>query len=79
MPPMPETGATGAPGSGGEEGLRQFPENVLVELAAAVIEVNADFFVQKVLPKALDAAERIASGGTSGLPDSAAPVSPITT
>lgn len=49
--------------------------DVLVELAAKVIDVNADFFVRRVLPIATSAAERIgriASGGTSGSPGSSA-------
>jgi len=61
-------------GSGADRAwLQEQTPDVLVELAAAVIEVNADFFVQRVLPAALDAVERIvriASGGTSGLPGS---------
>lgn len=43
--------------------------DVLVDLAAKVLEVNADFFVRAVLPKVSAASEalaRIASGGTSG-------------
>jgi hypothetical protein len=55
---------------------------VLVELSAKVIEVNADFFVQKVLPAMQAAAgtlARIASGGTSGSPGSAAPDLPTAT
>lgn len=45
----------------------------LVELAAAVIEANADFFVRRVMPRLTEAAEKIAaiaSGGTSGSPGS---------
>ncbi len=56
--------------------------DVLVELSAKVIEVNADFFVQKVLPAMQAAAgtlARIASGGTSGSPGSAAPDLPTAT
>ena len=50
----------------------QTPE-VLVDLAARVLEVNADFFVQRVMPRLTEAAEKIAaiaSGGTSGSPGS---------
>ncbi|WP_126457882.1 hypothetical protein [Sulfuritortus calidifontis] len=49
--------------------------DVLVELASRVLEVNWDFFVQRVLPAINQAAERLArivSGGTSGSPDSSA-------
>lgn len=48
--------------------------DVLVELAAAVIEVNADFFARRVMPAVTQAAQALsqmadttASGGTSGL------------
>jgi hypothetical protein len=50
--------------------------DVLAELAAKVLEVNADFFVRRVLPVIQGAAERLtqsvqtASGGTSGSPPS---------
>lgn len=50
--------------------------DVLVDLAAQVLEANADFFVQRVLPRMLTAAEtltRIGSGGTHGLPASSRP------
>lgn len=50
----------------------------LVELAAAVIEANADFFVRRVMPRLTEAAEKIAaiaSGGTSGSPGSSGPAS----
>lgn len=51
--------------------------DVLIDLAARVLEVNADFFFKAVLPKVTAAAERLASltasGGTSGLPGSSAP------
>jgi len=50
--------------------------DVLAELAARVLEVNADFFVSRVLPQVTAAAERlarIASGGTSGSPPSSMP------
>lgn len=50
--------------------------DVLVDLAARVLEVNTDFFVRRVLPKLAAAADRvslIASGGTSGSPDSLRP------
>lgn len=49
--------------------------DVLVDLAAQVLEVNADFFARAVLPKVTAAAEslaRIASGGTIGSPGSSA-------
>lgn len=49
--------------------------DVLVELASRVLEVNADFFVQRVLPVINLAAGRlskIASGGTNGSPGSSA-------
>lgn len=47
----------------------------LVELAGAVLEVNADFFVQTLLPRATAVAERLAgrltaAGGLTGLPAS---------
>lgn len=50
--------------------------DVLAELAARVLEVNADFFVRRVLPAIQGAADRLtqsaqnASGGTSGSPPS---------
>lgn len=49
--------------------------DVLVDLAARVLEVNADFFVSRVLPRITAAAEKFAaiqtrSGGTSGSPSS---------
>lgn len=49
--------------------LEEQDVDTLVDLAAKVLEVNADFFVHRVLPKLAAAAERvrlIASGGTSG-------------
>lgn len=55
--------------------LGQQTPDVLVELAARVLEVNADFFVRRVLPAINAAAERlsrIASGGTNGSPGSSA-------
>jgi hypothetical protein len=48
--------------------------DVLAELAARVLEVNADFFVRRVLPVIQGAADRLtqsaqtASGGTNGSP-----------
>jgi hypothetical protein len=54
----------------------------LVDLASRVLEVNADFFVRRLLPKIAAAAERvnlIASGGTNGSQDSSAPASAIGT
>jgi len=53
--------------------------DVLAELAAKVLEVNADFFVRRVLPVVTAAADRLAqtaSGGTSGSPPSSMPDSP---
>jgi hypothetical protein len=58
--------------------------DVLAELAAKVLEVNADFFVRRVLP-VMTAADRLAqsaqtaSGGTSGSPPSSMPASPTGT
>jgi len=52
--------------------------DVLAELAARVLEVNADFFVRRVLPIVTAASERLtqtASGGTSGSPPSSGPAS----
>lgn len=51
--------------------LEEQTPDVLVDLAAQVLEVNADFFVRCVLPKVTAAAEsiaQIASGGTNGSP-----------
>lgn len=56
--------------------LEEQDAGTLVDLAAKVIEANADFFVRCVLPKVTAAAERlaaIASGGTSGSPGSVSP------
>jgi hypothetical protein len=56
--------------------------DVLAELAAKVLEVNAGFFVQRVLPVLQGAADRLAqtaSGGTSGSPPSSMPDSPTGT
>jgi hypothetical protein len=53
--------------------------DVLVELAARVLEVNAGFFVSRVQPAIQGAADRLtqsvqtASGGTSGSPPSSMP------
>jgi hypothetical protein len=58
--------------------LEEQTPDVLAELAAKVLEVNADFFVQRVLPVVNAAAERlskIASGGTSGSRGSLPPAS----
>lgn len=49
--------------------LEEQTPDVLVDLAARVLEVNADFFVRQVLPRINAAAEamaKIASGGTNG-------------
>lgn len=62
--------------------LDQQTPDVLVELASRVLEVNADFFVQRVLPVINLAAGRlskIASGGTSGSPGSSAQDLPTAT
>ena len=56
--------------------------DVLAELAAKVLEVNADFFVRRVLPVIQGAADRLAqtaSGGTSGSPPSSMPDTPTGT
>jgi hypothetical protein len=56
--------------------------DVLVELAAKVLEVNADFFVKRVLPVIQSTAEHLAqtaSGGTSGSPPSSMQDSPTGT
>lgn len=58
--------------------------DVLVELAAAVIEVNAHFFAQRVLPAVMQAtqalenitANQTGSGGTAGSPAWSAQASP---
>lgn len=52
--------------------------DVLVDLALRVMEVNADFFMARLLPRIGEASGRllaIASGGTTGSPDSSAPAS----
>ncbi|MCL6619495.1 MAG: hypothetical protein K6T33_06855 [Thermomonas hydrothermalis] len=62
--------------------LEQQTPDVLVELAGRVLEANADFFVQRVMPALTAASERIAkiaSGGTPGWPGSSAPGSAIGT
>ncbi len=62
--------------------LEQQTPDVLVDLAARVLEANADFFVQRVMPALTAASERIAkiaSGGTPGWPGSSAPGSAIGT
>lgn len=52
--------------------LEEQTPDVLIELAAKVLEVNADFFARAVLPKVAAAAERLAamtgSGGMNGSP-----------
>jgi hypothetical protein len=53
--------------------LEEQTPDVLATLAARVLEVNADFFVRRVLPIVTAAAQRMtqaASGGTSGSQDS---------
>lgn len=59
--------------------LEQQTAEVLVALAARVLEVNADFFGRRVMPLLARAADRLAalgaSGGTSSSPGSAAPAS----
>lgn len=62
--------------------LEQQTADVLVELAASVVEANADFFVRQVLPRinaAADRIARIASGGMSGSAGSSPPGSPTAT
>lgn len=62
--------------------LEQQTPDVLVDLAARVLEVNADFFVHRVLPviqAAADRLGRIASGGTSGSRGSSPPDSATAT
>lgn len=62
--------------------LEQQTPDVLVDLAARVLEANADFFVQRVMPALTAASERIAkiaSGGTPGWPASSASGSAIGT
>lgn len=62
--------------------LEEQTPDVLIDLAARVLEVNADFFVRSVLPKVTEAAERLAtltaSGGTNGSHDSSDPASATT-
>lgn len=56
--------------------------DVLIELAAQVLEVNADFFVHRALPRLTAAAERLAkigSGGTASSPGSSEPASATAT
>jgi hypothetical protein len=59
--------------------------DVLADLAAKVLEVNAGFFVLRVLPVIQGAADRLTqsvqteSGGTSGSPPSSMPDSPTGT
>lgn len=61
--------------------LEEQTPDVLVDLAAQVLGVNADFFVRAVLPRIQAAAERLAvtvptgAGGTSGSPASSAQAS----
>ena len=62
--------------------LEEQTPDVLAELAARVLEVNADFFVRRVLPTVTAAADRLAqsvqaaSGGMNGSPPLSAPASP---
>lgn len=58
--------------------LEEQTPDVLAELAARVLEVNADFFVMRVMPIITRAAERLTQsvhgdGGTSGSPPSSMP------
>lgn len=60
--------------------------DVLIDLAARVLEANADFFVRRVIPRLQVAAEKLAatlgaipSGGTSGSPGWLPPDSPTGT
>lgn len=53
--------------------LEEQTPDVLVDLAAQVMEANADFFVRNVLPRLTAAAEKLTatvSGGMSGSPAS---------
>jgi hypothetical protein len=65
--------------------LEEQTPDVLAELAAKVLEVNADFFVRRVLPVVTAAADRLTqsmqttSGGTSGSPPSSMQDSPTAT
>jgi hypothetical protein len=49
--------------------------DALIELAAAVLEVNADFFVRRILPGLTAASERL-SGRLTGLPSTPASAPP---
>lgn len=63
------------------EWLEAQTPDALIEIATAVLEVNADFFVRIALPRLTAAAERlaaIASGGMSGSPGSPPPASGMT-
>lgn len=60
--------------------LEEQSPDVLVDLAARVLEVNADFFARHVLPRIQAAADKLAamqtaSGGTNGSHGSSKPAS----
>lgn len=62
--------------------LEEQDAGVLVDLASQVMEVNADFFARRVLPRLTAAAEtlaRIGSGGTASSPALSGPASAIGT
>jgi hypothetical protein len=65
--------------------LEEQTPDVLAELATKVLEVNADFFVRRVLPVIQVTADRLMqsvqtdSGGTNGSPPSSMPDSPTGT
>ncbi|MCX7671775.1 MAG: hypothetical protein N2439_17115 [Anaerolineae bacterium] len=64
------------------EWLEDQDVDTLVDMAACVMEVNADFFARRVLPRIAAAAEtlgRIGSGGTASSPALSGPDSPIGT
>lgn len=76
--------AATAIGSGVErEWLNARTADDLITLASAVIEVNADFFVRRVIPAIEQAAAALngltPTGGTPGLPASAAQASAMPT
>ncbi|MCX8017182.1 MAG: hypothetical protein N2690_04675 [Rhodocyclaceae bacterium] len=64
------------------EWLEDQDVDTLVDMAACVMEVNADFFARRVLPRIAAAAEtlgRIGSGGTASSPGSSNPASATAT
>jgi hypothetical protein len=49
--------------------LEEQTPDVLIDLAAQVVEANVDFFVRSILPRIQDAARRVTAaidGGTAG-------------